>query len=378
MSYIHHLEAITQLGSLGNAELDPILQEMGKKLTHCLHVERINIWLFKEKNSCIVCIGNYTAGTDKFSKGEVLFEKDIPSYFSHLKRDKIMAIHDVMTNEIAADLRETYCIPRGISSMMDVPIRIEGKLAGVLCYEHTGNKRKWTDEEQHFALAVNQVVSMAIESQQRKELQVKLEQALHEKELLLAEMHHRIKNNLSILVSLLRIHAKESDTKSGKEVLLEFENNVRSISRLHEQLYSSGSYLKVELSQYIQTLAKEFEASASSTSKPIVFKVHTDTAQLDSGKALIVGLIINEIISNSVKYAFAEKGDSTILVDLKRKAKTISLAVSDNGKGFNPEEMRKNHSLGVSLIYDLCEQLDAKLKVESTTKGTSYLIEFQT
>jgi two-component sensor histidine kinase len=365
------------MGSLAHAGFDEILQEMGKNLTHCMGVNRINIWLFREKNSCIFCIGNYNSLTGKFSKGEVLFENDIPAYFSHLKKDKILTINDTNTNPITSDLRDNYCIPNNITSMMDVPIRIEGKLAGVLCYEHTGEMREWTDEEQHFALAVNQVVAMAIESQQRKELQKKLEQNLHEKEILMAEMHHRIKNNLSILASLLRLQAKETNNGPAIEILQEVESKVLSIARLHEQLYVAGSYLKVELGHYLHTLVSEFEKTAKSESKPIKFSFQSEPCEQNTSKALIVGLIVNEILSNSVKYAFSTFKKSIISLSLSCHGKNVSLQVSDNGKGFNPEEMRKKNSLGVSLIYDLCEQLDARLTAKSNSSGTSYLIEFQ-
>jgi GAF domain-containing protein len=112
---------------------------------------------------------------------------------------KIISIDNVSTDERIAELRDAYCAEHAIKSMMDVPIRIGGKLAGVVCYEDTQKTRRWTLDEEYFAIAVNQIIAMVLEAQKRKVVQKKLERALVEKERLMHEMHHRIKNKSIII-----------------------------------------------------------------------------------------------------------------------------------------------------------------------------------
>jgi GAF domain-containing protein len=128
-----------------------------------------------------------------------------------------------MTSMVSAELKDTYCVDHHIFSIMDIPVRIEGILAGVICFEDCKAERNWTDDEENFALAVSQIVSLSIENEKRKKLQKKLEKALEEKNTLFVEMHHRLKNNLTMLVSLLRLQTRNiSEIK--KEVLQILKN----------------------------------------------------------------------------------------------------------------------------------------------------------
>src|SRR5690606_827312 len=178
----------------------------------------------------------------------------IPYYYSHLLTDEILVINNIHTNPVTNELKDNYCKEHNIFSMMDVPIFIEGELAGVMCYEQVGKLKKWTEEEQFFALAINQLVSLVLETRKRKEAQVNLQKALRDKERLLAEMHHRIKNNLSMLVSLLRLQVRESKNKAFIQLANDFENRIFAIAKIHEQLYSTRNYIDISLKLYLEQL----------------------------------------------------------------------------------------------------------------------------
>jgi two-component sensor histidine kinase len=367
MNFHTQFEEISKLKVNSSDTLDDVLYRIGEKLAICLNLERVNVWGFKNKPNRIECIGNYCHLKKSFSKGQSLFEKDIPSYFSHLKSDKAIRIKNVKSNEITKELKDTYCKDFGIQSIMDIPFRIEGKLAGVICFEDLKNERDWTDNEVNFALAVSQIVSLSIENQKRKNYEKKLEKALEEKNTLLAEMHHRLKNNLTLLVSLLRVQTGNIQDQKALNLIENFENQILSISKLHEQLYITDNYLRVDLSSYLNNILENFKSS----NRKINFNTKFESITINSNIAVPIGLIINEIINNSIKYAQGKSEVLEINLACKKQEKTFSISIQDNGKGFDLEK-GKNNSFGLSLIYDLSEQIDAKIDFTSNQNGTEY------
>jgi two-component sensor histidine kinase len=329
--------------------------------------------LFSETKKELVCIGNYDASTQSFSKGEILSESDMPHYYPHLRSDEILVIDDVHTNPITTDLRETYCKSHQIFSMMDVPIRIEGKLAGVMCYEQVGKRKKWTEEEQFFALAINQIVSLVLETHKRREAQKKLQKALEDKERLMAEMHHRIKNNLSTLVSLLRLQTRENSDTKFSSLSKDLENRLFSIAKIHEQLYSSRNYLEVSMKRYLDKLVDEFRV----TNPEIHFVTEMEDCAVPTEFIVPLGLICNEIITNSIKYAFNEiKREPEIRIVFLCAANENMLKITDNGSGFDFSRASSGDSFGLSLVSDLSGQLGTIPVFQSNESGTEFTLRF--
>jgi transcriptional regulator with GAF, ATPase, and Fis domain len=186
----------------------------------------------------------------------------MPIYFSHLKSDNILVINKTSENEITTELKDSYCAEFNIVSMMDVPLRIEGKMVGVLCFEQTIIPKELTNEEQRFAISVSQIISLAIETRQRRRIQTKLENELREKNLLIKKSHHRIKNNFSILISLLRLRANTPTNQTSKEILEDCINRIFSIMKVHEQLYKTQGFAVVQLEPYLKELSREIQYSA--------------------------------------------------------------------------------------------------------------------
>jgi two-component sensor histidine kinase len=367
MNFHAHFEEISKLKVEKSDTLDDVLFRIGEKLAVCLRVERINIWVFKTKPNRLECIGNYCHSNKTFSKGEVLLETEIPSYFTHLQSDKAIRIQNVETSEISKELKDTYCKEIGIKAIMDIPVRIEGKIGGVICFEDLKSVREWTEDEENFALAVSQIVSLSIENQKRKHYEKKLKKALEEKNTLLTEMHHRLKNKLTMLVGLLRIQSGNIEDPKALSLIENFENQILSVSKLHEQLYVSDNYLRVDLSSYLNNILENFRSS----SRTINFNTTFEEITINSTIAVPIGLIINEIINNSIKYAQNENLE--INLESKKHGKAFSITIRDNGKGFDLEK-EKNNSYGLSLIYDLSEQIDAKIDFSSDDSGTGYEI----
>lgn len=373
MNFHSHFEELSKLQVNESDTLDDVLTRLGEKLCICLHVERVNVWIFRHNPARIECIGDYDHNHKQFFKGEILKEEQIPTYFSHLKSDKTIKIKNVYESKISAELKDSYCVDHHIFSIMDIPVRIEGKLAGVLCFEDCKKERVWTDDEENFALAVSQIVSLSIENQKRKRLQQKLEKALEEKNTLFKEMHHRLKNNLTMLVSLLRLQTRNIADEKVLEIILNFENQILSISKLHEQLYVSENFLKVNLKAYFEELMTNFKQASN---RRDTIRTFLDEVYTDAQNAVTIGLIVNEIMNNATKYARVDGRDLEIKCDLHLVDDKIQFKISDNGLGFDLEKEKLN-SFGLSLIYDLTEQLNAQVDFESNKFGTTYTIELE-
>ena len=355
-------------------DVDRMLAEIGSRITNCMKVERVNVWLFNKKEKNLTCIANFNSILNTFDKGEVIDGESIPIYYNALISEEVVIVNDVYTSPITVELRETYCKVHNVFSLMDVPIYIEGVIVGVVCFEKVGQHKIWSEEEQFFSIAIGQLVSLVIETRQRKEAQTQLQRALEEKEQLLAEMNHRIKNNLNMLVSLLRLQIRESKNSSFNQLAEDIENRIFSIAKIHEQLYSSKNYLDISLSVYLNQLIVEFRSSFPE----IQFDLELEDCSVTNDQIVPIGLICNEIITNAAKYAFEGKIDVTnfvISVKLNQLDKGIGIEISDNGVGFDYELATKSDSFGLSLIRDLVNQLDGSLLIESTPEGTCYTIE---
>lgn len=189
-----------------------------------------------------------------------------------------------------------------------------------------------------------------------------IESALKEKEFLIKEIHHRVKNNLQIISSMLNLQAETIDNAAAKEVLQESRLRINSMALIHQLLYSKNNMLNVSISDYLNTLLSQIEKSYNSVSSKIVTDLKCDAINIDLDTAIPLGLIVNELVTNSYKHAFNKSDSGTISVSFSKNEidNTYTLKVSDNGKGFDASKL-KNHSLGMELIQMLAEQLNSKM-----------------
>lgn len=375
-AFDQELDSITANEKLFSANRDEIIAEIGKKMTACLGVARANIWMFDDVDHCLECIGGYDAVKEEFYKGQKLYMAEVPNYYKRLKTARTLLIEDVSVNQMAVEIKDLYCNSKGIMAMMDLPIRMEGKLAGVMCYEDTDGPREWKDGEVQFALAVNQVVALALETRERRKTQIDLMRVIKEKDLLMMEMHHRVKNNLSILISLLRLQSAESANPEVVQNLTEAQKRIFSMAKIHEQLYQTRNYLRVNLAAYLEELVEEYRKSVNDDS-PIRFNTNLDPIETTTSIAINIGLIAIELLNNAVKHAFrARSGENRVEIVLKRLGNNHRFTISDNGRGFKQETDAQSQSIGMSIVDDLVQQITGELHVNSGEEGTSVEVVF--
>jgi two-component sensor histidine kinase len=200
--------------------------------------------------------------------------------------------------------------------------------------------------------------------------------SLREKEQLLKEIHHRVKNNMQIIASLLSLQSENSEDEKFNALLRESRNRINSMAIVHEMLYQSDDLSKIELKEYIETLCSSVHQSYALPNSHIefVYALEKDV-HFDIDKMIPIGLILNEAISNSLKHAFPGK-KGKIGIALQHINNSYTLSVSDNGSGFKKDfDIERDSHLGIQLIFMLTEQLGGKLHVNKG-EGVSYQIVF--
>lgn len=201
-----------------------------------------------------------------------------------------------------------------------------------------------------------------------------ISKALAEKDILLREIHHRVKNNLQMISALLYLHGKSVDDSTAQEALMESQNRVQSMAMIHQNLYQDENLLGVSIKDYLDKLLTHLISSYNIEKDRITILKKIDIPQLDVDTVIPLALIINELISNALKYAFRDGRRGEIKVSLEQTDGLINLEVSDNGMGL-PEHfsMESSSNFGLKLINILCDRLGATWSAHSGT-GTSIVI----
>lgn len=224
---------------------------------------------------------------------------------------------------------------------------------------------------------LQEISCIAYDISDRKLIDRKIRDALKEKEVLLKEVHHRVKNNLQVISSILSLQTGYVTDEKTLDVLRESQNRIKSMSYIHETLYQTADFSSIEFSEYIKVIAKNLIHSYTFSSKRVKLETDFDNISLSLDQAIPCGLIANELISNALKHAFKKEKAPIIAVSIKEIEGKIVLSVSDNGIGLPKDfDYRNYNSLGVQLVYTLAEQLDAEVVVKSSG-GTTFLVTFE-
>ena len=219
------------------------------------------------------------------------------------------------------------------------------------------------------------VVSHDITERLRAEDQIR--SSLREKEILLREVHHRVKNNLQVISSLLNLQSTYIRDQQHLEVFRESQNRIRTMALIHEKLYRSKDFSRVDFAEYVQGVTTFLFRSYSHNNGTIALRIDVHDVSLGVDMAIPCGLIINELVSNSLKHAFPFEKKGDILIRLTANTEDIELEVRDNGVGFPPEvDFRNTETLGLQLVLTLAEQIGASIR-KNDMPGTSFVLKFK-
>jgi two-component sensor histidine kinase len=211
----------------------------------------------------------------------------------------------------------------------------------------------------------------------RKEIDRKIRDSLKEKEVLLKEVHHRVKNNLQVISSILNLQSSYVDDPKTLEILRESQQRIKSMSFIHETIYRTSDFSRLEFMDYLKTIISNLIQSYRSAKTRVDFVAEMHSVGLNLDQAIPCGLIVNELVSNSLKYAFKGREHGKLTIKLNEEDGVVMLAVMDDGIGLPADfAFEKNNSLGIQLVYALLDQIDATVKVDQT-EGTQFFISFK-
>lgn len=220
------------------------------------------------------------------------------------------------------------------------------------------------------------VLGVAHDITDRKTMETQIESSLREKEYLLKEIHHRVKNNLQVISSLLSMQARKTDDPKVKDTLTDSQNRVKSIALVHEKLYQSKSLDRIEYGDYLTKIVTYLLESFNVNPAQVSWKANAKDVYVSIDQAVPCSLIINEMITNSLKYAFPQGRKGEITISFTLEDHNYILDYRDNGVGVPPgANLERAGSLGMQLINGLTRQLDGKLSIE-TAAGVHYTIIF--
>lgn len=210
-----------------------------------------------------------------------------------------------------------------------------------------------------------------------KKAEIELHQALDEKEMLLREIHHRVKNNLMIISSLLNLQSRYIKDKTSLNVFKESQNRARSMALIHERLYQSSDLKRIDFGEYIRSLSNELFHTYRADTGYIKLKIDVENILLDINTAIPLGLIVNELVTNSLEHAFLDGESGEINIEFHSINDHYEFIVQDNGIGF-PEELdfRNTESLGLQIVNSLISQIDGDIQLDCNG-GTKVKIEFK-
>ena len=200
---------------------------------------------------------------------------------------------------------------------------------------------------------------------ERKRVEAAVETSLREKEVLLQEIHHRVKNNMQIISSILSLEIGSLSDPEVRRALQVSQNRIRSMALVHEKLYQSSDLARVDIADYVSDLCSDLE-SLSADGSDLSLELDTDELKAGVNFAIPFGLIVNELVTNAIKHARPQSGPPVVKVRMRVTGDGTELVVSDNGPGLPPEfDATTGASLGLKLVQSLAAQLDGRLEFES-------------
>jgi two-component sensor histidine kinase len=367
--FLEVIETLSKGTFISEGDVDGLAKEILIQASQLLDIDRVNAWLMDVDHSCLHSLLSYDRVKNQCVIEPSLLRYDYPNYFEHISKNDIIISPDAQAERFNLELLYGYLIPLDIRSMMEVPILSGGKLKGIICFEQLRSIREWTNDEQHFALALTQMLTLALETRTKNQYRDELEKLVKEKSLLIAEINHRVKNNLAIITALIRGESMQAKDEYHRSLFENVLNKTYSLASLQDLMYQSQNYKEVLLNELIPVIAGNMNQTFGyNRFVEITYKID-DNSILEVNKAIPLALICNEILTNSFKHAFEPGRQNEMVIQIERLQNgKMLISFKDNGPGL-PENYLKRGT-GFELITELADQIDAEINVSPDFPGT--------
>ena len=307
-------------------------------------------------------------------------------------------IPDLTLDERTAELYETAYAPRAIRAFIAIPL-----MRGGVCVAYfsaiSAEPREWTHRDVSLVQSVAErtwlwaehlrsLHGLRANEQQLRELSKALEErvvertqelvrAVGEREALLKEIHHRVKNNLQVISSMLNLQARRITDSRFKDVFDESQQRIQTIALVHERLYQSRDQSSIGFDEYRKSLVANVMSAQNAAARNVTATTEVDGVALAIQRAIPCGLIVNELVTNSLKHAFPNGRAGSIVVTMKPDGGHVELRVADDGVGLPGSlDPSRAKTLGLDLVYTFAEQLDATIDVSSSASGAAFTLRF--
>lgn len=367
--FLEVIESLSKGTFISEGDVNGLAKEMLIQASQLLDIDRVNAWLMDVDHSSLQSLLSYDRIKNECLIEAPLLGSDYPNYFEHISKNDIIISTDAQSEKFNQELLNGYLIPLEVRSMMEVPILSGGKIKGIICFEHLRSIREWTNDEQHFALALTQMLTLALETRDKNQYREELEKLVKEKSILIAEINHRVKNNLAIITALIRGESMQAKDEYHRSLFDNVLNKTYSLASLQDLMYQSQNYKEVLLNEFIPVIAGNMNQTFGyNRFVEIIYEIE-DNAILEVNKAIPLALICNEILTNSFKYAFEPGKKNLMVISISKQPNgKMTLSFKDSGPGLPEKYMTKG--TGFELITELAEQIDADIKVLSDANGT--------
>lgn len=214
-------------------------------------------------------------------------------------------------------------------------------------------------------------------AQNLEELTKVLESSLQEKEILLKEIHHRVKNNLQIISAITAFHAQTVKEEENRQIFHEYQQRIKALAKIHEILYRSDDLARVDLEDYLSGLIDNLKLSYNIDPTLIQVEIIVDQIKINLSKAMHIGLIVNELVSNAFKYAFSEQRKGKIVIKFFKKDAEVHLSIADDGVGIQKDiNLKRPKSMGLRIVATSTKQMKGDIDLD-VKNGTNWHIVFQ-
>lgn len=371
--FLELIEELSKSTYLNEGDELSMAREILFKSTHFLKINRANAWLMNDQGNALFNLLAYDKKKDLFYNEGELKADDFPVYFNHITRSDIIISFEARNEPFNQELVEPYLIPNNVFSMMEVPILSGGRMKGIVCFEATDEIRNWSPDEQHFALALCQLLTITIETKEKNRYRDELEKSISEKSELLAQINHRVTNNLAVFTALIRSESHKAKDAYHEELFENLTSKALSLSTLQNSINQSTNHNYVNFGSYLSTLIKNIDDTFGQN-KSVKLDLHLENVNIEMAKSVPFSLIVNELLTNCFKKSFQENSSNTLFVEISQDEIKTNMTIKYSGSGF-PKNSQEEWD-GYDLVTGLIDQLDGTIDFEVTPNETSIEIEF--